>query len=605
MRRPYREEVEELTATYEAVSTLHDVGALARALLLDRPMVFLGSGGTRAVAELAADLHREASGQAAVAMTPLDYACGPVILRAGICLFSARGRHPDAALAIQAGLKRASCPVVLVTCREAGDLPSDVAAAGVTVHTVPSPADGFLATNSILAMATTVCRAYGFRLPPRLPHLALGSLPAPRQRCILLFGPGFNAVARDLEARLAETGVRDVQTVDYRNLAHGRHVGLHRNLLTTTLIATVAPTFSQLAERTLAVLPSETDVIRLETELAWPASVLDLLVASMQLAGVAASSVGADPGRPRVPKFGRDLYHLRYSRTLDIRTPDPIDRKLGAAGLGRNRRYVFAQAQRTWIDAMTSIAFKGLVLDYDGTCCTTEGRFSPPPQYVREEVLRLLDAGIHLGIATGRGKSVLADTRGWVPEPFWARLHVGLYNGSVPLTLADDLTFPGPGALAEAALRVEEALSRVEGLIAERRPTQVTVTAPGLLGAQLLSIIQALLAQPPVLPVKALASAHSVDLVPSGASKADVLFRISRAAKGQVLAVGDQGNVGGNDFELLAAAPTTLSVDQCSGDPTRCWNLDNEGLVGPPLLERYLRALRRNRGAFGFHWKSP
>ena len=38
-----------------------------------------------------------------------------------------------------------------------------------------------------------------------------------------------------------------------------------------------------------------------------------------------------------------------------------------------------------------------------------------------------------------------------------------------------------------------------------------------------------------------------------------------------VLAIGDQGDLGGNDFELLASSRWTLSVDRCSADPARCW----------------------------------
>ena len=71
-----------------------------------------------------------------------------------------------------------------------------------------------------------------------------------------------------------------------------------------------------------------------------------------------------------------------------------------------------------------------------------------------------------------------------------------------------------------------------------------------------------------------------------------------------VLAIGDQGHLGGNDFELLAATELSLSVDTCSPDPTRCWNLDLSGQRGPDVLVRYLDAVQlESHGAF-FIWRT-
>jgi hypothetical protein len=77
---------------------------------------------------------------------------------------------------------------------------------------------------------------------------------------------------------------------------------------------------------------------------------------------------------------------------------------------------------------------------------------------------------------------------------------------------------------------------------------------------------------------------------------------VRERADGAVMAIGDQGHLGGNDFELLAATPWSLSVDRCSADPTRCWNLDSTGRRGPDVLLRYLRALKRQRQGIRFRW---
>ena len=65
--------------------------------------------------------------------------------------------------------------------------------------------------------------------------------------------------------------------------------------------------------------------------------------------------------------------------------------------------------------------------------------------------------------------------------------------------------------------------------------------------------------------------------VSKSAVVADAMTRTGRP----MLAIGDQGQPGGNDFDLLACYRYSLSVDRCSADPTRCWNLAPAGQAGP------------------------
>ena len=608
MKRRYGDELAQLAATYEGVRTDEEVPLLRGVIDGDQAMVFVGSGGTVAVARLAADLHQRATGRLAVPMTPLNLVGALPLTATGVCLISARGKHPDALLSIRAARLGACQPIALMSCLDKAELPAEVRASGAHVQTVRSPRDGFLATNSLLAMAAAMCQIYDFELSVQLPMLAdpdQAEIKLPRRRCLVLVGPGYGMVGADLEARYGESGLCDVQVLDYRNLAHGRHVGLTRNLSSTTVVAIVSPETEHLAEKTLGTLPSGTDVIRMATPLRWPSGALDLLVASMKLVGASARDRGVDPGQPKVPTFGRRLYHLPLNGAVEFRSADPVSRKVGAAALGLTWQAVFAPLFEDWLTALRLTRFGGLVLDYDGTCCSTAGRFQPPPTDVCDEILRLLDKGMVLGFASGRGKSLHEATRGWMPREYWPQTHIGLYNGSLALTLADD---PPPAdaaspALADAADRIEELPLR-DRLEVERRATQVSISGAALRGPQLLPLIHAALVRPPALPVKAVASAHSVDLLLADSGKAAVIARVALAARGPVLAIGDQGSVGGNDFELLAATQWSLSVDQCSADPTRCWNLDESGLNGPDLLAKYLRALRPTRGRFRFDWRS-
>jgi hypothetical protein len=105
--------------------------------------------------------------------------------------------------------------------------------------------------------------------------------------------------------------------------------------------------------------------------------------------------------------------------------------------------------------------------------------------------------------------------------------------------------------------------------------------------------------------LKVVESGHSVDVVPRATSKRAVVDHLG-ADLGHVLLIGDQGEVGGNDFELLSYSDLSLSVDRVSADGSRCWNLSDDGTAGPALLARYLRAVQtRERTDVKFVWKQP
>jgi len=70
-------------------------------------------------------------------------------------------------------------------------------------------------------------------------------------------------------------------------------------------------------------------------------------------------------------------------------------------------------------------------------------------------------------------------------------------------------------------------------------------------------------------------SSHSIDIVASDVSKQEVISQVAAAANclpKNILTLGDRGRWPGNDTELLDH-PLSLSSDECSLEPTRCWNL--------------------------------
>jgi hypothetical protein len=602
--------VEDLAETYRGAHSFDTSGLRAQ---FDagaaRQTIFVGSGGALAVASLAASLFTRQRGLLGRAATPLGLVGDLPLLEAAVVMFSASGKHRDARTAIDAAVANNCRPITLVTHRRTEDLPQALTHEGVTVIQIPTrhAREGFLATNSVLSMATVTARAFGVQLPARLPYLTKEVLDAVREDTIVLFAPGQESVAVDIETRLAETGLSQAQVADYRNFAHGRHHGLARNLGRTTVVAIVADPFIQLAEATLGELPSDTHVICLRSDLQWPGSSMDLLVGAMRLVGTTAHARKVDPSRPHVAEFGRRLYHLPPSRSLVPETRlDPVQRKIAATHTANSTKLhaFFERSLETWLANIASVDFGGLVLDYDGTVCRTRERYELPSADVQKALLELLTDGTVVGFASGRGGSLWRDLRAWVPRKLWRNIELGLYNGGLQLSLADKIEPDGSpnGDLVEACRRIRRAIP--PHLVATtERSRQVTVgptVAGGISGEALARIAAEVIQRPPLLPLKVIASAHSVDVVPSDAVKALTLARVHERCNSPVLAIGDQGQLGGNDFDLLAATEYSLSVDRCSADPSRCWNLDSKALRGPDLLIRYLRALHRRKAGLRF-----
>jgi fructoselysine-6-P-deglycase FrlB-like protein/hydroxymethylpyrimidine pyrophosphatase-like HAD family hydrolase len=617
MRRSYQQELNTLPAAYAAARAVSQHVLIdLRDHLVGQPAIFVGAGGAYAVAQLGAELHEHYCGMMARPVTPLGFAGASNTTDASVVLLSAGARHPDTAAAAAAAVSAGARHILLITQRPRSELEGVLADARVRHVLLPEPhgRDGFLATRSLLAMATLLTRVYAGNdaAPPSLPAFGLAPVRADRRRVLVLTGPGLYGVGYDIEVRFAETGLADVEVTDYRNFAHGRHQGLARRLEETTVIALITPELAVLADRTLAILPSDTDIVRVETSLTWPAAALDLLARTATVVCGLAAREGLEPAGPPVPAFGRRLYHMRATHLLPAANDDPVQRKLReaiASGPAREVHKGYDKSLTAWLEQIGSVTFGGLVLDYDGTVCATEERFELPRPEIQAELLRLLGVGALVGFASGRGRSLYRDLRQWIPGDFHKQIYLGLYNGGLRFTLADDepeLESGPPAVMAEALDRI---LGSELGHLLEvdARPRQLTLRhreGVALSPVSLADLSVAVLARAPRLAVTVVTSGHSVDIVPVEASKASVLEDARRVVGSrEILVIGDQGQRGGNDFALLAHTAFSLSVDRCSADPSRCWNLVTADRRGPDALSEYLAALRpRREGGLRFRW---
>ena len=583
-------------------STLREV----LAEMAQQAAVFSGSGGALAVAELAAQLHRQTSGRPARATTPLGLAAEVGERDAAVVLFSAGGRNPDVMLAARAARLAGYRPVVVVSCRSSSELPSALLRHVDTAVQIPSPKDGFLATSSVIAMSVGIAKSLGLELPAMLKFQPDTAQEPLRDRTIVVGGALQSAAMVDLDTRLAETGLSAAQTADLRNFAHGRHVGLARNSDNTTVVVFSDPASEALASRTVEVLPTSTDVRRLHSPHSFPASSIELFGHSIHIVGATGAARGVDPAKPGVPRFGRELYRLNAGKSVPLVRLDPVERKLTAAGLKRGHSDETRRRFQEWLTAIRDAPVAALVLDYDGTCCATELRFEGLDPEVGAKLRELVEQGLPIAFASGRGGSLVSDTQKWIPQEYWATTWAGLYNGAQIRTLdgpsEDEVT--ANSALDKAFERLKAEACGLE-LSVKLRPNQVSVRSEReYSGAQLLPSVSAILERSPKLDLKVMASGHSIDVVLPRTSKSAVVDLLRGCGLSDVLAIGDQGQRDGNDYELLASTPWSLSVDRVSADLSRCWNLGDGAESGPRLLLRYLDKLRLGSAGWRFQWRS-
>lgn len=581
----------------------------------DRPLVAIGSGGSSTACHFAALAHRTRHRCPAYFTTPLDVLSLPAGLhRAGVFLASASGKNKDALAALDVCIAEESPAVAVITLRSANplkDAASTFARARVFAADAPAGKDGFLATNSLIATCALAARAYGFDVaqPKEARKPVDGSVFEDRHMVQVLHGGWGSPVATDLESKLNESALASAQLADYRNFGHGRHLWLANRAAETVVVALVTPGTAAIAQSTLNLFPKSIPVVRLETILDGPSGTIDLLLQALHLVDRIGVVRGQDPGRPHVPEFGRKLYRLtppRVRPTIDA----PIERKLwaspeGAGGDGKafeqGLSQFFARARTTKIGAVA--------LDYDGTLCTKDDRFDDLREDIVSECSRLLKAGVHLGIATGRGKSVREQLQKALDPKLWARVHIGYYNGT-DIGALGDANVPKRGEPKNAVLKRAQALLASDVWLTatakvDPRPQQITVEPKGATRTDALAAhVMARLAPLDGEGVRIVVSSHSLDVLGPTRGKGSLVSWLRELIGDglDVLCIGDRGAWPGNDYSLLAE-PMSLSVDEVSSLNDTCWNLAPRGVSGPDATLLYLRALKARSGIGKFTWK--
>ncbi|MBV8229809.1 MAG: hypothetical protein JO329_07485 [Planctomycetaceae bacterium] len=410
MGKPYDSELGDLPRTYEWARTV-DIDALAASIrrYAEVPLVAVGSGGSLTSAYFACLLHSLYTGRLARPMTPYELVGSPVHLGGlGVLFLTARGGNPDILDSFDIAVRRVPRRIGLLCTRTGSPLvtrAADVAGAEIHEFDLPTIKDGFLATNSLLATSVLLARAYQLD-PPSSDSLAsrFEELVHPGQsgqefhadlshRCralwdrpttLVLHGQTTQPAAIDLESKFTEAALGHLQLADYRNFAHGRYHWLAKHGEGCAVLSLASADDVDLAEKTLGLLPGNIPKARLQVENGVSGS-LKALALSLFIAGLAGRARVVDPGRPRVPAFGRKLYHLggayrvRAVPRIGEAEAVAITRKAGASirtlsAQGTLQRW--RQAYALFTEQLCSTPFKAIVLDYDGTLCDASERYS-------------------------------------------------------------------------------------------------------------------------------------------------------------------------------------------------------------------------------------
>ena len=620
MGKPFNQELEKIKSTirWAEKQNVKDLRSFF-SVNAGTPLICIGSGGSFSAASYAAMLYKQMCGLA-VSMTPLafDTSADTIIQDSKLLFFSASGRNKDFLIAFQRGLEVGRGEMAGVCLRESSKLDAIIEKCNPDFkkHTFPIPTikDGFLATNSLVAFFVLMYRCFFDAKPSQHIGKGIGYTQnhafdfSAIENFIVLHSNLSEPVAVDLESKFSEAALGSVLMADYRNFGHGRHQWFDKKGGNSCIVALINENDRPLAEKTLSKMPQDVHVVRIESDLRTPLATIDLLVKSFQFVSAIGEVRGIDPGRPGVPDYGTELYHLNYAKLISdesIQRPIKdlaISRKLrlGSNALMPADEYkAYAKAFDNFFTQLKDKEYNLLALDYDGTICNVDrnSRWKEKlEESIAKQINKLLADGIRIAVMTGRGDSMHELLRNSINEQYWSQVYLGCYNGAVIVRLTDDTTAIDAvkeAPLDEQLVTLQNELNRYhfrpEKL--KKYSTQLSLSCPDKQKAY--EICNEIILSNHLDRLHIWSSSHSMDIVVSTKASKTAVKEISE----DVLVIGDRGDYEGNDFEMLSL-PYSLSVDGVSRNPDSCWNLAPKDLRGLDVVKYYLRKIRATRNGF-------
>lgn len=624
MGKPFKEELKKLSETIRWAEQ-QDVTRLAQFLFAENkqiPLVCIGSGGSLSACHYAVQLYQQRNGVLAQAMTPLQlmYAGYNIIRSSKLLFLSASGKNKDILSAIKYGVKYNETGMMSLTLRKNNpteELLEQYPKVQRWCENIPTEKDGFLATNSLLATFTLLCKAAcaskyqvsRFKLndlQPETFNLNLSVI----QNFIVMYGATGEPVAWDIESKLTEAALGSALLSDYRNFGHGRHHWFDKRGENSCIIALVTPVERELAYKTIGCLPKSVPVIYIETELDGPQASIDMLLKAFRFVNDLGEARGIDPGKPGVPGYGRLLYNLNYykltnrilpvEKTLDV----AVLRKLGIAGRENVPLWMYySESCQRFVRQLNRGRFTTVAFDYDGTLSASDrkSRFTNGLcDEIRDALMPLLENGVQIVVATGRGKSVGESFQESIDQKYWLQIKVGYYNGACLLTLGDEdelkkwkkQHFDIELKELEEELKLRLPAGYV-GYKFEERILQLSIEGEMTQAESQLvyDTCREIILDKQMKGIRVWRSSHSMDIV--------VYREVSKLRviedPEHTLCIGDYGTVEGNDYEMLTSK-YSLSVDRVSKNTESCWNIAPSGMKGLDATLYYISRMKANEG---------
>lgn len=617
MGKPFKGELEKLSSTIKWAEK-QDVTRLAKFLFEENketPLVCIGSGGSFSACHYAAQLYQQRNGVLAQAMTPLQlmYAGRDIIRDSKLLFLSASGKNKDILNAIKYGVKYNEAGMMSLTLRKNNpteELLEKYPKVLRWSEDIPTEKDGFLATNSLAATFTLLCKAAGFKIQDSsfktnqksaTSNLELSSL----WNFMVLYGASGEPVAWDIESKLTEAALGSALLSDYRNFGHGRHHWFAKRKENSCIIALISPVEKDLATKTIKSLPADVPVIYIETELETPDATIDMLLQAFRFVSELGEARGIDPGRPGVPAYGRLLYNLDYYKLTNRILPNEntldvaVRRKLGAASEDNAVLWeYYSDACKRFVQRLNRGKYTTVAFDYDGTLSAKDRKSRYTNQLcddIKDALQRLLENGVQIIVATGRGKSVGESFKNSFDPKYWPQIKVGYYNGGCPLTLGDEDKLkawkkkpfdPELKVLSdELQRRLPESCIQYE-LTARNLQLSIEEVSSDSDAELLYNTCREIVWDKQLKGIRVWRSSHSMDIVVyHEVSKLNVIENPDTT-----LCIGDYGSVEGNDYELLTSR-ASLSVDKVSKNADSCWNIAPSGVYGLDATLYYLSRL--------------
>ena len=620
MGKPFKGELEKLQITIKWAEK-QDVTNLRSFFSVNAgtPLICIGSGGSYSAASYAAMLYKQMCGLA-VSMTPLtfDTSAETIIQNSKLLFFSASGRNKDFLIAFQRGLEVGRGDMAGVCLRESSKLDAIIEKCNSDfqkhIFPIPTIKDGFLATNSLVAFFVLMYRCFFDTKPSQYVGKGKGYIQnhtfdfSKIDNFIVLHSNLSEPVAVDLESKFSEAALGSVLMTDYRNFGHGRHQWFDKKGENSCIVALVNENDRPLAEKTLSKMPEDVHVVRIESDLKTPLATIDLLVKSFQFVSAIGEVRGIDPGRPGVPDYGTELYHLNYAKLIsDESIQQPIkdlaiSRKLrlgSKALVPASENEAYSKAYDKFLSQIKNKEYNLLALDYDGTICNVDrnARWKETlEESIARQINKLLDQGIRIAVMTGRGDSMHKLLQNSVNKEYWSQVYLGCYNGAVIVPLTEDVSAIEAvknAPLDEQLVLLQNELKRYhfkpEKL--KKYSTQLSLSCADKQKAY--EICNEIILSNKLDRLHIWSSSHSMDIVVSTKASKMAVKQISE----EVLVIGDRGDYEGNDFEMLSL-PYSLSVDGVSRNPNSCWNLAPRDLRGLDVVKYYLRKIKATKNGF-------